>query len=1137
MAVVSGETELTYAELAERSDRLAGHLRQHGVRPESRVAVLLPRSVDYVVAVLAVVKAGGVYVPVDPEYPPERRRYLLADARPVVVLDALPATEDRPEPPPAGGHPLGAAYIMYTSGSTGTPKGVEVTHADIVALTQDPCFAQGHERVLLHSPQVFDASTYELWVPLLRGGTVVVAPPGRLDTERLARTVAEHGVTALWLTAGLFSVMAEHHAEALAGVRQVWTGGDVVSPQAVRRVREAHPDLTVVNGYGPTETTTFAARHPVTGEVGAVVPIGAAMDAMRLHVLDAELRPVPPGTTGELYIAGTGVARGYLDRPALTAERFVADPFAPGERMYRSGDLVRRNADGDLEFLGRADDQLKLNGFRVEPGEVEAVLRDHPGVRDAVVVAREDRPGERRLVGYVVPAPTEGEAAEQLGEWHAVYESMYAESAPEAWDEDFTGWNSSYTGDPIPLPEMRAWRDAAVDTVLAGQPRRVLELGVGSGLLLARIAPRVDSYWGTDLSGTGIRRLRERIGGHPWADRVALRAQPADDLTGLPEGYFDTIVLNSVIAYFPHAGYLRDVLRGALALLAPGGRLIVGDVRNLATLRAFRAGVRAARYPGESPERARAAVEHAVRMEKELLLDPEWFHRFQEDEPDVTSVDIRLKRGAAHNELTRHRYEVVLHRGGAPAAPQTLPELPELRWGRDVHTVADAVERAPARFTGLPNARLESEAHLTPPGTAAPATAVDPEELARHAEQHGLTALLTPSGETPDAFDAVLLPGSPTGTTAVFRPGHGTRPLANDPSTARHSGALVPALRDHLRDRLPAHLVPSALVVLETIPLTANGKTDRRALPAPGRPTGTPLVPPSTPTETALCELYAEVLGISEVGVHDDFFELGGHSLLATRLASRVRATLGAELPVRTVFDAPTVAALAGRLAGGRTRTALTARPRPGLLPLSYAQRRLWFLHRLEGPSPTYNIPLVLSLSGPLDHTALRTALDDVVGRHEALRTVFAETDGVPHQVLREDPAVDLTLHDTTPDDLPDRLAAAARHGFRLDRDLPVRAWLFRTAPTEHTLLLLVHHIAGDGWSLTPLAADLMTAYTARRAGSPPAWTPLPVQYADYTLWQRDLLDDSLLTEQLDYWRRQLDGLPAELGLPTDRPR
>ncbi|WP_369265887.1 amino acid adenylation domain-containing protein [Streptomyces harbinensis] len=402
VAVVSGETELTYAELAERSDRLAGHLRQHGVRPESRVAVLLPRSVDYVVAVLAVVKAGGVYVPVDPEYPPERRRYLLADARPVVVLDALPATEDRPEPPPAGGHPLGAAYIMYTSGSTGTPKGVEVTHADIVALTQDPCFAQGHERVLLHSPQVFDASTYELWVPLLRGGTVVVAPPGRLDTERLARTVAEHGVTALWLTAGLFSVMAEHHAEALAGVRQLWTGGDVVSPQAVRRVREAHPDLTVVNGYGPTETTTFAARHPVTGDVGAVVPIGAAMDAMRLYVLDERLRLVPPGVTGELYIAGTGVARGYLDQPALTAERFVADPYMPGERMYRSGDLVRRNADGALEFLGRADDQVKLRGFRIEPAEVEAVLRGHPGITQAVVLARGDR-----LVAYVV-GETEG---------------------------------------------------------------------------------------------------------------------------------------------------------------------------------------------------------------------------------------------------------------------------------------------------------------------------------------------------------------------------------------------------------------------------------------------------------------------------------------------------------------------------------------------------------------------------------------------------------------------------------------------------------------------------------------------------------------------------------------------------------
>ncbi|MEU9575657.1 amino acid adenylation domain-containing protein, partial [Streptomyces massasporeus] len=353
-AVAGAGGSLTYRELDTRANRLAHHLIAAGVRPEDRVALLMERSPDLVVAVLAVLKAGGAYVPLDPRFPTSRMRHILAETGAAVliadsapaaapfadnttVIEAGPALTDGPSHDPAVEiRPDQLAYVMFTSGSTGLPKGVGVAHRDIVALAYDRRFEFGHERVLLHSPTAFDASTYELWVPMLTGGTVVVAPAGDLDAVRLRETVTRHRVTALWLTAGLFRLIAEDGPGCLARVTQVWTGGDAVPAAAVRRVLEACPGLVVVDGYGPTETTTFATTYRMdsVAEVPDSVPIGRPLDGMHAHVLDAALRPVPPGVAGELYLVGAGLARGYLGRPGLTAERFVADPFGPsGGRM------------------------------------------------------------------------------------------------------------------------------------------------------------------------------------------------------------------------------------------------------------------------------------------------------------------------------------------------------------------------------------------------------------------------------------------------------------------------------------------------------------------------------------------------------------------------------------------------------------------------------------------------------------------------------------------------------------------------------------------------------------------------------------------------------------------------------------
>ncbi|MEV0691702.1 non-ribosomal peptide synthase/polyketide synthase [Streptomyces sp. NPDC050388] len=409
-ALRDGDTELTYRRLDDWSDAVASRLLADGLRAEGRVALLMDRCAELVVAQLAVLKAGGAYVPVDARAPEERRRTLVERAGATAELTAADVVAARtPVPGAPAAVPADAdrlAYVMFTSGSTGEPKAVAVRHRDVAALATDSRFAGGVcDRVLLHSPVAFDAATFEVWAPLLTGGCVVVAPPRPMDAALLRHLVRDGGLSALWLTAGLFRLLAQDAPDCFAGLRQVWTGGDVVPAAAVRRVLSACPGLTVVDGYGPTETTTFATSFALTDATAVphTVPIGHPLDDMRVHVLDGRLRPVPPGCAGELYLAGEGVARGYLGRPGDTAARFLADPAGPpGTRMYRTGDLARRRPDGTVEFLGRADDQVKIRGFRVEPGEVEAALAAHPGVADVAVVAHEDRPGSRRLVAYVV---------------------------------------------------------------------------------------------------------------------------------------------------------------------------------------------------------------------------------------------------------------------------------------------------------------------------------------------------------------------------------------------------------------------------------------------------------------------------------------------------------------------------------------------------------------------------------------------------------------------------------------------------------------------------------------------------------------------------------------------------------------
>jgi amino acid adenylation domain-containing protein len=986
IAFVCGQEELTYGELDRRSNQAARYLQHLGVGPEVVVGVCLQRGLELVAALWGVLKAGGAYLPLDPSYPAERLAFMAADAGAAVVwtasrwADMFVGTDARVVCMDAAAgelaqawegqswpraRPEQMAYVIYTSGSTGRPKGVAVEHKQVLNrlawMWEAYRFAPGEVSCQKTALNFVD-SLWELLGPLLAGVSSVIIPDQEVkDPYALVERLAEHRVSRIWLVPSLLRALLSTHEDLqqrLPGLRFWVTSGEALPVELLAEFQRVMPEATLYNLYGTSEVwdvTWYEAERG--GERARRVAIGKPIRNMRVYVLDGEGRPVPIGVPGELHVGGVGLARGYLGSDELTGERFIGDPFGQeaGGRLYKTGDVVRYRENGDLEFLGRLDHQVKIRGFRVELGEIESVLARHPNVRQAVVTAREYGTGGTRLVAYIAADHAANGfsaqlasivADERLSQWREVWDDVYRkEPAAESPTFDTAGWLNSYTGARFPAEEMAEYAANSEERILALNPQRVLDIGCGLGLLLFRAAPRCQHYCATDFSAAGLDRLAQHVT-RAELKNVRLLHRAANDFTGFEPASFDTVVLNSVLQYFPDMNYVLEVLDGVLTILKPGGAIFLGDILSLPLLEMFHTSVEQHRASADvAREEIMRRVRKRLASNEQLAIHPAFFYGLPQRYPQIAGVRIEPKRGHLRNELTRFRYDVTLFAGPVPApAFDTLT----MEWHKEQLTLERVrgilLEQEPRvlEIRRVANGRLVFQPAND---RSRISRAVDPEEFWALARQTSYSVRLRPSGPGfDDSFDVLFSrdqePDFPV-------PADISLPLskyANEPLQSMMAGKLVSSVRRFLQSELPDHMIPSAFSLMESFPLTPNGKVDRRALPEPDLSFAAArhsFVAPRTHIEERLRELWTEVLAIGKLGVDDNFFELGGHSLIATRLLSRMRDAFRIELPLRSIFDHPTIAGLARVVEEAQDRTQSVQAPAVTKLPRERYSARL----------------------------------------------------------------------------------------------------------------------------------------------------------------------------------------------------
>jgi len=994
IAMVYNGVSKTYGELNQEANRVARYLRKLGVGPDALVGIFMERSLQMIASLIGILKAGGAYVPLDPAYPKPRLAFMIEDTNVALLLtqkslsDGLPDTpakvieideewrriqQESSENLSAGATPAHLAYVIYTSGSTGSPKGAILNHQGRVNNFSD--FNRryqigANDRLLGLASLSFDMSAYDVFGTLMAGGrNIVVEGNATLEPERWVRLMVENEITVWHSVPALLEMLVNYISErpelTPKSLRLVLLGGDWIPVNLPDRLKALIPGVHVVSMGGATECSMDSTIYDVVepSSSWSSIPYGFPMANQLAYVLDQDLNPMPVGVPGELFLGGIGLGRGYHNRPELTAEKFIPNPFSgvSGDRIYRTGDLVRFMPNGNLELLGRIDFQVKIRGYRIELGEITSTLANHPAVKEAVVIAREDRPGDepakrnKRLVAYVAPNENAAEDSEispsglteeHVNQWQMVYEETYGQTQVEEDDLTFNtiGWNSSYTGMEISSEEMAEWVKNSVDRIRQLQPKRALEIACGNGLLLFNIAPDCEKYMGVDFSSMALDQIKheiERQGNK--LSQVEVSQRLADNFTGIEADSFDTAIINSVVQLFPSVDYFVKVLAGMINSVKSGGYIYAGDIISYVHLKAFHTSIQLHQAPSSlSVEELRQRINKQLAQEEQLFIDPDLFRAAAEKFEKVVDVRLQMRRGQFLNEMTRFRYDVKLQIGGVKIANKFETVLD---W-QDDNCSLEALDKLLAenklstiKIVNIPNRRLAVEKKAMQLLNEMPAaetvgslrevlnsnkfeSAVNPEDIWQLEDKHPFEIeLMFSSNGGVTSFDATFVAQNlekkvDSDSEATFQ----TKPwgaYANNPLQGMLARKLIPELREYMRSKLPDYMVPTSFMLLDALPLSPNGKIDRRALPAPdhSRPElSHEYAPPSNELETVVADVWIEVFEVEQVGIHDNFLEMGGHSLIATQIMARLQDVFPIQLPLRLIFGAPTVVELSERI-------------------------------------------------------------------------------------------------------------------------------------------------------------------------------------------------------------------------------
>ncbi|MBU2346701.1 MAG: amino acid adenylation domain-containing protein [Gammaproteobacteria bacterium] len=1165
-ALICAGEQLSYQELNTRANQFARYLQSAGVTAGSFVGVCLDRSSDMMVVILAILKAGAAYIPFDPDYPVQRLNYMLQDSQLQMMIcqrDLLPALQQNQlqwlyydelsallsrysseniEPTTALRTHLPLCYVIYTSGSTGQPKGVQVPHSSVVnfllsmseqpGMTADDC-------LLAVTSTSFDIHVLELFLPLITGAVLLLAPTSAMrDPEHLKNLMAHHPVSVMQATPATWKMLLDSGWQTFRPLK-VLCGGEALS-RALARQLLVQPTISLWNMYGPTETTVWSSLQQIKAEDEKIC-IGRPVHNTQFYVMSAQQELVPFGAVGELLIGGAGVTAGYLNRPELTSRQFIANPYYRASEqhsspyLYRTGDLVRWLPDHSMECFGRMDQQVKIRGYRIELGEVEAILASHPQVKEAVVLAQNTEDEESRLIGYVIPA--QEVSTEPATALHTATSSqinfslfyfggdsydqqdkykLYLDSARFADSHDFEAiWTPERHFDRIgslyPNPSVL---NAALATIT-----RQIKLRSGSVVLPLHDPIRVAEEWSmVDNLSHG---------------RVGLALAPgwhSRDFALQPENY----------------QHRKEKLKQGITELKQlwaGQSIIRKDgLGQDVELTIFPKPVQA-RLPlwltvAGNPESFIEAGRQGVNLLTHLI--------------GQTSDDLARNIALYRTSLAQHGFD--------PAQGQVTLMI---------HTylaadIGSAVAEARGPFIkymlghiGLLKPILDS---LEIAGTET--ASVDMESIAAIAfERYVNTVSLigTPESVLPIVDAAVQAGVNEIACLIdwmdVSQATAGLEHILRLKQAAQQPRIDPQQLLQYCRQQLPDYMVPSALMMLTEWPLTPNGKIDKKALPVVElMSSAQKFIAPETDIEVALAAIWEDLFGIKQVSLSDNFFQLGGNSLLAIRLISKINKELQVTLPLRTVVNSQTLGALASALAEeGRqlVRPVLARIPRDSVMLASFAQQRIWFIDQLNGQSSEYNKSLAFEVEGNFSPEAAEQAINQIVRRHEVLRTVYqASPLGTVQKIY---PEADFRLTTLNISHLSEKeqqnvlmqlLNEDAQRPFDLSEDLMVRASYIalqqdtdKNQRVKGVLLFNIHHIASDGWSMQVLLREFVTYYRIAMGLSDDPLAELNIQYADYAHWQRQWLSGGELDKQLGYWIAHLQDAPSLHGVPLDRPR